>query len=157
VKIRRSSSPPPGEDSEEDFGRVRFSEMLHEEFAAESEAFLCEDDGLCFPDGVRDHSFLVQPVHHIPIESFLRAAFVIERQKEQRQRHLIDFVFIVVHEMILRFFTSACNSPFFAIADSISCQPSNHTLQLTASRRTASFHIIKTLQPAATRALARRS
>jgi hypothetical protein len=116
------------------FGRAWLCKMLYEKFPAQGEALLRENDRLCFSDRIVDHSFLVQPIHHIPIQPFPCAAAVMQRQEEHRKRHLIDFIFIVVHGMILSLSPRRCNASLFVSEPCISCQPSNQAMQRTAGR-----------------------
>jgi hypothetical protein len=77
--------------------------MLGEQLARTLQAFLCQRDGLGFSHWIADHAFLVQPIHRIPVMSLPNAVAVMQRQKEQREHHLIDFIFVVFHACIVQF------------------------------------------------------
>ena len=75
--------------------------MLAKQLFAQFLALFGEDDRLCLAHGIEDHSFFVQSSESIPVVSFPCASGVVESEKEQRQHHLIDLVFVVVHDSML--------------------------------------------------------
>jgi hypothetical protein len=81
--------------------RVGFSEVSDEEFLALAQAFLGQRYGLCFSDGIMDQIFFVETVQCVPIMSLPSAIFTVEREKEEGQHHVVDLVFVVIHDRIL--------------------------------------------------------
>lgn len=71
--------------------------MLAKQFFAQFLTFFGEDDRLCLAYGIEDQPLFVQPSESIPVVSFPCASGAVESEKEQRQYHLIDLVFVVVH------------------------------------------------------------
>ena len=104
--------------------------MLREQFARTLQSLLGERNRLGFFQGIGDHSFLVQPIHRTPVVSLPRPVPVAQRQKEQRERHFVDFIFVVFH---------TCNRTISAgRRKSLPHQPSNQLLDPTAGQCTES-------------------
>ena len=80
-----------------------FGEMLCEQFARTLQALLGERNRLGFSHGIGDHPFLVQPIHRTPVVSLPGPVAVVQRQKEQREHHFVDFIFVVFHACIVQF------------------------------------------------------
>jgi hypothetical protein len=76
--------------------------MLDKQLARALQAFFCKRNGLGFPHRVADHSLLMQSIHRSPIVPLPSSAVVVQRQKEQRQHHVIDFIFIIFHALIVQ-------------------------------------------------------
>jgi hypothetical protein len=96
------------------FVPVLYAEMLLEERRTLSEALFGEHDRLRLAHWVLDRSFLMEPIHHIPIESFPRATTGVERQKEHRERNFVDFILIIFHALMFCLFTRRCNASLSA-------------------------------------------
>jgi hypothetical protein len=77
--------------------------MLSKEFFAALFSLFSEQNRFRLAHRIADHPFLVEPAHSIPVVAFPCATAAVEREKEQREHHLVDFVFIVVHAMRLPF------------------------------------------------------
>ena len=75
--------------------------MLAKQLFAQFLTLFGENDRLCLAHGIEDHSTFVQPSESIPVVSFPCASGVVESEKEQCQHHLIDLVFVVVHDSML--------------------------------------------------------
>ena len=86
--------------------------MFTKEFFAQFLSLLGEDDRLCLAHGIEDHSLVVQPSESIPVVAFPCASGVMKREKEECQNHLINLVFVVVHDSIL----SGCDRFFNRLA-----------------------------------------
>jgi hypothetical protein len=82
--------------------------MFTKEFFAQFLSLLGQDDRLCLAHRVENQSFFVQTSQRIPVVSFPCASGVMKREKEECQNHLINLVFVVVHDSIL----SACDRFF---------------------------------------------
>ena len=83
--------------------------MPPEEFLAELLALLGKRHRFCLADRILDHALRVQPVQSIPVVSFPSTSFVMEREKKKREHHLIDLVFIVVHQDMVLDCRRVCN------------------------------------------------
>ncbi len=80
-----------------------FREMLDEQFARALQTFLRERNRLGFSHWIADHAFLVQAIHRAPVVSLPGAVAVVQRQKEQREHHLVHLVFVIFHVPIVQF------------------------------------------------------
>ena len=58
---------------------------------------------------IEDHSLLVQTIHCIPVVSFPGTSAVMDCQEEKCEHHLVDFVFVVFHKIMLPFRTTSFN------------------------------------------------
>ena len=83
--------------------------MLAKEFFAALLAFFGKRDRFRLSHRIEDHPFFVQPVHCVPIVSLPCAPVAVEREKEKREYHLVDFVFVVVHMVKLSLFSARFN------------------------------------------------
>ena len=81
--------------------RGAFAEMFGEEPLAFSQALLGQDDRFRLPDWVANQPFLMQPAQRVPIVPLPCAATLMQRQKQERQNRLINFVFVVFHFKII--------------------------------------------------------
>jgi hypothetical protein len=73
--------------------------MLNKQIPTSLEAFFGQDDRFGFADGVFDQSFFMQSVADVPVHGFPCPVALMQRQIQQRQRHLIHFVGIVFHRL----------------------------------------------------------
>ena len=80
-----------------------FREMLYEQFARALQTLFRERHRLGFSHWIADHAFLVQAIHRAPVVSLPGAVAVVERQKEQREHHLVHFIFVIFHAPIVQF------------------------------------------------------
>src|SRR6266446_2798221 len=124
----------------------RFCEMLDEQFARTLQALLCQYNRLGFSHRIIDHALLVQAIHRSPVVSLPGATAVMERQKEQREHHLVHFIFVIFHARIVHFCV--------AIARACHTKASNQSLEPTSGRCDAALHIMKIRPLQATLALA---
>jgi len=83
--------------------------MFTKEFCAPFLTLFSEHDRFGLAHWIEDHSLLVQPVHRIPVMSFPGTSVVMDRQEEKREHHLVDFVFVVFHEIMLPFCRRSIN------------------------------------------------
>ena len=83
--------------------------MLTKEFLAPLLTLFGEHDGFCLTHRIKNHPLFVQTVHRIPVVSFPCACAVMECEKQKREHHLIDFVFVVFHAVMLPFRCQAFN------------------------------------------------
>jgi hypothetical protein len=73
-------------------------------------AFFGKHDRLCLPNRIKDHSFSMQPSQGVPIMPFPRpSVVVVNREKEQRENRVVDFILVVAHSGILPFFGPRIN------------------------------------------------
>ena len=77
--------------------------MLTKEFLAPFFTFFGEHDRFRFAHRVEDHSLFVKASHCLPVVSFPSSSGIVECEKEKREHHLVDFVLIVFHSLILPF------------------------------------------------------
>ena len=75
--------------------------MLSKEFFAALFSLFREQNRFRFAHRIADHPFLVEPAHGIPVVAFPGATVAVEREKKKREHHLVDFVFVVVHVVML--------------------------------------------------------
>ena len=85
--------------------------MLTKEFLAPFLTFLGEHDRFGLAYRIEDHSLFVQPTECIPVMSFPCASVVMNCQEEEREDHLVDFVFVVFHGIMLPFRSQDFNRP----------------------------------------------
>jgi hypothetical protein len=71
--------------------------MFSKEFLAALFALFGKQHRFGLSHRIAEPSFFVVPAPGIPVVSFPCAAGAVEREKEQREHHLVDFVFVVVH------------------------------------------------------------
>jgi len=77
--------------------------MFMEEFLAPFLTLFGEYDRFGLAHRIEDHSLLVQTIHSIPVVSFPCTSVVMDCQEEKCEHHLVDFVFVVFHEIMLPF------------------------------------------------------
>jgi hypothetical protein len=88
---------------------ARRAEVFAKKFFAQLYTLVGERNRFRFPYRIQNHSFRVQTSESVPVVTFPRASFVMERQKEEREHHLIYFVLVIVHERILALRTDVFN------------------------------------------------
>jgi hypothetical protein len=107
--------------------------MLEEKLARTFETLLGQDNRLGFSHRIADHALVVQAIHCSPVMSLPGATFVVERQKEQRQHHLVHLVLVIFHALIVQICTSAGKSCHTNRLTKRSSQP------LAVAMRTSNF------------------
>ncbi len=79
--------------------------MASEKFLTPFLAFFGKHDRFSLPHGIEDHSFRMQPSQGVPIMPFPRSSVVVmNREEEQCENRIVDFVFVVFHWAILPLF-----------------------------------------------------
>jgi hypothetical protein len=83
--------------------------MFAEEFLAPFLTLFREHDRFGLAHRIQDQPFRVQTIHGLPIVTFPCPSAVMECQEEKREYHLVDFVFVIIHEKRLPFIRPRCN------------------------------------------------
>ena len=83
--------------------------MFTKEFLAPFLTLFSEHDRFGLAYRIEDHPLLVQPIHRIPVVSFPRTSVVMDCQEEKCEHHLVDFVFVIFHEIMLAFRSPSFN------------------------------------------------
>ena len=115
--------------------------MFTEEFLAVFLTLFGEHDRFGLAYRIEDHSLLVQPIHRIPVVSFPCASVVMDCQEEKCEHHLVDFVFVVFHEVMLPFRSQSFNR-------GSKMKTPNKTLQATRDGRSSSASRFTSFSPA---------
>ena len=89
-----------GGDSE-----ILFAEELTKQLLLTFYTFVGYENRFCFPHGTADKALFVQPIQRVPIVAFPSSSdnlakqfFTVSGEPEQRQHHVVHFVFIIVHD-----------------------------------------------------------
>jgi len=85
--------------------------MFTKEFLAPFLTLFSEHDRFGLAYRIEDHSLFVQPTQRIPVMSFPCTSVVMNCQEEEREDHLVDFVFVVFHGIMLPFCSQDFNRP----------------------------------------------
>ena len=83
--------------------------MFSEQFLAPFLTLFGEHDRFGLSHRIEDHSLLVQPIHRIPVVSFPCTSVVMDCQEEKCEHHLVNFVFVVFHKIMLPFRSQSFN------------------------------------------------
>ena len=83
--------------------------MFTKEFLAPFLTLFGEYDRFGLAHRIKDHSLLVQTIHGIPVVSFPCKSAVMDCQEEKCEHHLVDFVFVIFHEIMLAFRSPSFN------------------------------------------------
>ena len=83
--------------------------MLTKKLLATLFTFFGEAHRFRFAYRITNQPFLVEATQRIPVMPFPRASTLMECKKEKCEHHLIHFVFVVFHAVILAFRTGDFN------------------------------------------------
>ena len=77
--------------------------MLTKEFFEAFLSLFSEQNRFGLSHWIADHALFMQTAHGIPVLAFPSMTVAVEREKEKREYHLVDFVFVIVHVLRLSF------------------------------------------------------
>jgi hypothetical protein len=97
--------------------------MFSKEFFAAPLSLFGEQNRFRLAHWIADQAFLVEPAHGIPVVTFPCATVAVEREKEEREHHLVDFVFVVVHVVKLPFLRTDFNRASIAPCGKLAAEP----------------------------------